>query len=436
MRTQRPSLHVFHVLLAVIALAVATGGCSGRPLITRVPEMTPAATRTASPEPTATFTPLPPQPPRMLGRSPARGEEQPPDAALELRFDQPMATSTVEEAITIEPAVPGSFTWDAAGTVLRFQPTDDGWDRDATYRVTVSTDAESAAGLSLEDVITFEFRTVVSRGRMPSPPTADVALDAAIRVVFNRPWCPHGIAQQDRLPRPIVFAPSIQGEGTWTNTSIYTFQPRCASPARNPLHRLHSVRAQGHHQRHPSGELHLGFVTAACGGARLAGGGCAQCSPKAGVITFNQAMDARSTQERFALVPLGSKTSVLGRFSWLDDTTMVYTPTQPLEEDALHEAVLEEGALALSGEAATDEELRWEFTVAPLPEVVSTSPRNNATDVELYDGLKITFSSPISPTTFEEHLTIAPATELYTYWSNDDTVAHVSAFLKPSTAIQ
>jgi uncharacterized protein YfaS (alpha-2-macroglobulin family) len=440
MRTQRPSLHVFHVLLAVIALAVATGGCSGRPLITRVPEMTPAATRTASPEPTATFTPLPPQPPRMLGRSPARGEEQPPDAALELRFDQPMATSTVEEAITIEPAVPGSFTWDAAGTVLRFQPTDDGWDRDATYRVTVSTDAESAAGLSLEDVITFEFRTVgylEVANAFPLPDSEDVALDAAIRVVFNRPVVPlTGIAQQDELPEPIVFAPSIQGEGTWTNTSIYTFQP--SAPLLPGTRYTASIRSG---LRDTTGGIlpesyTWEFVTAAPAVERVSPEEDARnVSPKAGVtITFNQAMDARSTQERFALVPLGSKTSVLGRFSWLDDTTMVYTPTQPLEEDVTYEAVLEEGALALSGEAATDEELRWEFTVAPLPEVVSTSPRNNATDVELYDGLKITFSSPISPTTFEEHLTIAPATELYTYWSNDDTVAHVSAFLKPSTA--
>ena len=67
------------MMLVLVTIAGTTAGCSGRPTVTPVPELTVAPT--ASPGPTAT--PLPPQPPRLLDRTPSRGEEQRADAALQ-----------------------------------------------------------------------------------------------------------------------------------------------------------------------------------------------------------------------------------------------------------------------------------------------------------------------------------------------------------------
>mgnify|MGYP005842515257 CR=1 FL=1 len=444
MRTRHPHAHVWRLLLVIVTLAgVAAGaasGCSGRPTATPVPEMTPAPTRTASPQPTPTFTPLPPQPPRLLGRTPARGEEQRLDAALELRFDQAMATSTVEETFAIEPPVPGTFTWDAEGAVLRYHPAGEGWQRDTTYRVNVGSDAESAAGLSLGEPIAFEFRTVgflEVANVFPMPDSEGVGIDEPIRVVFNRPVVPlTGIDAMDDLPDPLAFTPSIEGEGTWTNTSIYTFEPsESLLPGTQYTAYIRAGLADTTGGVLPE-DYTWSFATESPAVVSIAPTeGERYVSPKTGVtITFNQPMDQRSVQKRFALIPRGAQASIPGRFSWPEAVTMVYTPTQPLVDGVEYIAALAEGALAATGEAATDEVTRWAFSVAPVPEVVSTRPRNNDTSLGVHDGLQITFSSPISATSFAENVTISPTTELYTYWSDDDTVANVSAYLKPSTA--
>ena len=46
-----------------------------------------------------------PLPPQVVQVTPAPGEEQPLDAPLQLVFDQPMDSSSVQAAFTIEPAV-------------------------------------------------------------------------------------------------------------------------------------------------------------------------------------------------------------------------------------------------------------------------------------------------------------------------------------------
>jgi TolB protein len=45
-----------------------------------------------------------------------------PRARLQITFDQPMNTTSVEAAFRVEPALPGVLTWDAEGTTLTFTP--------------------------------------------------------------------------------------------------------------------------------------------------------------------------------------------------------------------------------------------------------------------------------------------------------------------------
>jgi len=45
-------------------------------------------------------------------------------------------------------------------------------------------------------------------------------------VIFNRPVVPLVTAEEmETLPDPLVFAPALEGEGEWINTSIYIFHP-------------------------------------------------------------------------------------------------------------------------------------------------------------------------------------------------------------------
>jgi len=104
-----------------------------------------------------TRTPLPPQSPITVYRSPAPGEEQVLDEPLVIAFDQPMDQASVEEAFSIEPEVDGRFSWEKNDLV--FTPAEP-LERGESYQVTVAEGANSAAGLPLKEPVTFAFKTV------------------------------------------------------------------------------------------------------------------------------------------------------------------------------------------------------------------------------------------------------------------------------------
>jgi len=129
-------------------VAVEKGGATAVRTTAPVGSATSAPQPTTKPSATAkpTSKPLSPQPPRVVQRTPARGEELAPTEAIVLRFDQAMDESSVDKAFAIEPEAPGKLIWDDAQTV-RFVPQDAGFTRDSTYRISVDTSARSANDL-------------------------------------------------------------------------------------------------------------------------------------------------------------------------------------------------------------------------------------------------------------------------------------------------
>ena len=60
----------------------------------------------------------------------------------------------------------------------------------------------------------------------PSPDSSEIATDAVITVIFNRPVVPLLSAEEMAgLPQPLSFFPEVAGSGEWINTSIYMFHP-------------------------------------------------------------------------------------------------------------------------------------------------------------------------------------------------------------------
>ena len=205
------------------------------PTLTPEPTSTPESTFTLeptfTPEPTSTSgptpTPLPPVSPQVLERAPAPGEEQGLTAPVLVVFDQPMDRVSTEMAFAIQPVVAGSFNW-PNDTTLAFAPTA-AFPRGASYKVSLAGEAKSAVGLALGEPFSFRFSTV---GHLevtevqPAPDTVEVAADALVTVMFNRPVVPlTAISEQAALPQPLTFTPPVAGQGQWRNTSTYTFRP-------------------------------------------------------------------------------------------------------------------------------------------------------------------------------------------------------------------
>ena len=179
---------------------------------------------TGEPTPALTATPEgEPLPPQVVYVSPARGEEQQLDAPVQFVFDQAMDADSVEGAFSIEPKVGGNFKWVTDNT-LQFQPRA-GFDRAEKYTVTIKDKARSARGERLRDDFSYRFITVgyLEVGAVyPDDGTTEVAIDATITVLFNRPVVPLvAIEDQDSLPQPLTFDPAARRH--WARSPAYVF---------------------------------------------------------------------------------------------------------------------------------------------------------------------------------------------------------------------
>lgn len=419
-----------------VAEAVPTAAPSATPLPSATPSPSATSSPSATPSPTITPTPLPPQPPRLLSRSPERGEEHRPDAPLVFRFDQEMDSDSVEGAFSIEPEVTGALSWDDQGTML-FTPDRRGFQRDTEYRVAIDVTAQSKHKMPLARPIAFRFRTVgllEVTDVFPLPDSEGVSSRSVVRVIFNRPVVPLTyIEDQAGLPDPLEFSPPVRGKGSWTNTSIYTFEPS------EPLFpgAKYTVRVLAGLEDTTGGELveayAWSFGTELPDIVSVAPRLKAQyVSPRTSIkVTFNQRMKQGATQALFGMASEDGS-PVPGTFSWTENL-MFFHPSRELESGVTYNLWLEKGAPSATGEAAIEKDYAWQFSVAALPRVVTTSPGDGQTGVDGSRGMKITFTSPISTPTVSEGLVITPTASFYVYRTDRDTEIQVYAQLQAST---
>jgi uncharacterized protein YfaS (alpha-2-macroglobulin family) len=410
-------------ILILVSLLVSSFACGG-----------------PKPTPTPSPTPLPPQPPQVVAESPQRGEEQPIKTPVSIVFDQPMDEAAVEAAFVISPEVPGTFQW--AGNKLSFTPAGSGFARATQYRVTINPGARSAAGLALPDSFTFSFRTtgyLEVASVQPAPGTAEVASDALITVMFNRPVVPlsdiqsqTGLASQ----QPLQFEPPIMGEGQWLNTSIYTFRPTAGFlPGTTYTVTIEPEAVHDISEAVLSEPYVWSFSTAL---PQVVGATTSDpmefIGPSTVIsVTFNMAMDHTSVQERFSLQPHGSEIQVPGVFSW-DGKTLGFRPGVPLLFDMDYVVKVAAGAQAGVGGAGMTADWEWNLHTIELPHIVSTDPAGSQKLADPYTNLHVAFSSPMNPDSLLPNLTIVPTpTEVYTNWVHSNTEVYISFGAKPST---
>jgi len=432
-------------IATLIICAMVIGGflsaCAGKtptPTATPVPTLAPTLTP-VPPTPTSgpTPTPLPPLSPQVLERVPAPGEEQGLAAPVLLVFDQPMDRPSTEGAFAIQPAVAGSFNW-PNDTTLAFAPTAP-FGRGESYKVSVAEEARSAEGLTLKEPFSFRFSTV---GHLevtevqPAPDTTEVATDALVTVMFNRPVVPlTAISQQAGLPLPLTFVPPVTGEGQWLNTSIYTFRPEEGfDPATT-----YQARVAAGLEDTTGGVLaedYLWSFTTAMPAVVWTTPADAELMVSATQpisITFNQAMDHASVEERFSLVT-ETGAAIQGGFRW-DEKVMAFVPSASLPLETGYVATLEAGAKAARGEGHIAKPYSWRFTTVPYPRIVETRPADGDSEADPWGGMNITFAGPMDWTTITPNTTIIPEpTEVYTYWSDYDNSFFISFDIQASTS--
>ena len=422
-------------------------------------EAAPAATETSAP--TATLEPQEPVPPFVLNSSPERGQSQPLDAPIEVTFDQAMDRDSVEAAFAIEPgaSVDGAFEWVDDQTV-RFSLTG-GFKRGERYRVRVVETAQSQTGLTMLrpfelrfDAVGFlEVATV-----QPAAGTEEVAVEALVTVMFNRPVVAlKAIEDAGSLPDPLTFTPPLTGEGVWLNTATYQFIPSGAGfqPATTYTARVAQGLTDvfGQTLLEEDFEWDFTIISPAVVTSLPQTGDLYVSATPVISLAFNQLMNHASVEQNLLLLDEASGQPVPGEFSWAAQgimpppaegvyydpavdpatipelqpvgvETVAFTPDEPLAFGGSYQVLLPKGVESSLGTASKND-FSANFTVTPLPELVSTNPTNGEQFADIWQGLDLTFNAPMAPASFKlgESLVVADiaATEVYSYWSNNDT---------------
>lgn len=462
----------FARLIAIALVAsIALAGCtSPGPAPTAEPNVTPQITVQINPPatPGPSPTPRPLGNPILVDRSPAQGEELPVDKPLELIFDQPMDRRSVEAALRVTgsdgASVSGRLDW-VSDNVARFKPAQN-WARATRYDVAIATTAKSARGLALARPASFTLHTIGNLAvaqTIPADQTQDVAADATITVLFNRPVVSlTALAEQANLPTPVTFNPQIVGRGQWLNTSIYVFQP--TQPLQAGTTYQGRVAAGLRDTTGASLESdYLWTFSVAAPAVKFV-------SPANGAqnidlrqpisVTFSQKMDRASAEAAFVIDP-----PVSGSFRWgeaepLDapgrefeplpqsagaapptppamGEVMAFVPGEDYRRGQTYTVRIRAGARAAAGSGMTQNETTTAFKAVELPGVVGTRPTNGEARAEPQNGFAIRFTAPMSVATIVPNLTFDPPltlTNVYSYYDEFSNEFTLNVNLKPSTA--
>ena len=120
-------------------------------------------------------------------------------------------------------------------------------------------------------------------------------------------------------------------------------------------------------------------------------------------IHFSEPVDLQSAQAAFRIDP-----PVTGSYSW-SDSTMTFTPLDPLPPDTQYSAHIEPGVRDAAGNTMAQASAPFVFATVGEPRVVSSAPDADATDVPLDSSIRITFSTLMDTRSVAEALQLTPA---------------------------
>jgi hypothetical protein len=141
---------------------------------------------------------------RVVNASPATGQELGKQTPIILSFNQPVNCDTAAAAFSITPGVAGSVTCDETQSSITFTPSAD-YTHGTAYTVSVSTGLQAKAGGALVEPYTVELNGqgyLAVTDVLPKDGSTEIATDATITVIFNRPVVPLVTVEEAKTTQP------------------------------------------------------------------------------------------------------------------------------------------------------------------------------------------------------------------------------------------
>ena len=130
-------------------------------------------------------------PPKLLSYSPGEAPATPCFDPVRITFNMNMDSASVAGAFSIDPEIPGSFSWDKKYLNVTFQP-DIPYETETLYTIVLDTTAKHQWGVGLDTSLIFTF-TTGDRNRyklentFPSDQQEEVSPYLQFRVIFDAP---------------------------------------------------------------------------------------------------------------------------------------------------------------------------------------------------------------------------------------------------------
>lgn len=140
--------------------------------------------------------------------------------------------------------------------------------------------------------------------------------------------------------------------------------------------------------------------------------------PELGLITTSVEVAFNEPVEADAADAVRLEPNVHGTASW-SGTTLIFTPSDPLDLSTAYEVHVEAGIRDLAGNAMTETPPPFSFETAGRPRIVATDPEDGAGDVPIEQSLAITFSTLMDTAAVEQQLRVEPGFSHELRWAGE-----------------
>ena len=361
---------------------------------------------------------------------------------IAVTFSLTMNRTATEGAISANPSITGTFSWDIASRTVTWNPSPD-LQAGTKYWINISTAAKSQGGIKLPSQYTFSFTIA---GGTPTPPTVtntnptnganNVPMTTTIAITFSK-------AMNKSATEPAVtVSPAIIWTPAWTSgDTIATFTPSANLQAGTQYTITISTAAKSADGGNMASQYQFSFTTASGPvPPTVTSTNPANNSNNIPVntkiaITFSVAMDKTVTETAITANP-----SITGTFAWdVASKVVTWSPSASLQTNTKHTVTISKAAKSQAGTNMANPHV-FSFTTAVggggdtwAPIVSSTNPTNGATNIDKTTIVSITFNESMDKTATNGAVSINPGSISSPVWSNGDKTVTFSTTLTNGT---
>ena len=366
---------------------------------------------------------------QIIQSNPIEGERLGISSPIKYTFNQDIDSASASQSWSFtngSEEIDGQITWSDKRTFI-FTPAQQ-LTPNTPYYASFSTALTTADGISLNDLIAFEYTTeepIAVSQTFPEDKTEEVETSATITVIFNRPIVPLLIEEEQiDLPQPLQFSPTVEGTGEWINSTVYIFYPQdslkgsteytvTVDPNLEDIsgNKLQKIYSWQFSTRDPQitnlliKEFHWSTINIKTENLH-------QVFLDPGFkVSFSQPMNTESVENAIAFTNRENNQPIAFTSTWNEDfTTIEIELNQQLQVNSYYHFQLDANTLAQDS-GILENQISLDLDTIPYPKITGTDALLDKRETSFMPWVKINFATPMNPENIEDFISVSPEPE-------------------------